>query len=476
MFRSRILRYFALLSGLALALNTAYAVEVRPQVDGTLELSCRTTSSCTITSGGLYTPQFDVTDGMQYVTVQDLVITDSTGTGLRIGDGAHHIIVDNVEVAYIANTNMWTRRGTSQIHIKNSSFHHGAVCWHWFKKPSDDVAFPPRAGSIDACEQSGTSIFALAQSQVDGEPALHIVENNDAYVIPQEIIGVFDTEAFWIVGNRVRNSKTGHIVIDHAHDNIIESNICWNYDSTSDTTMGTSYFGTFPDWNGRCIVISMEPHQNNNFSRRTYPNIVRNNLAVNGGIIYDINPELDTFNPENVEGGAQIYGNTVILGQILGEASGATSTNYELQVVNNLVDNDGGTACNFEPPGTFDVHRVSNNQYTRGTVGSNCGTNIGTGKPSFARDADTWGITNWVPPAQPTFADAVLQVGDDGIDAGTALQANLSTFDDMDWAYFGDVDYPYAPTGANWEKENFYDATGQSRSLTTPNVGVDETN
>ena len=489
MLRRRISKSCAALS-LYLLSSAAYSVEVRPEINGTMDNACLQSSdnhACAFMGAGssqsgaipnnIYNALVSLADNVSHVKVTDLTVADSAGIGILIGDYDDHILIDKVDVGPVALAALDIRPNTNQIHVKNSSWHHSATC-SW--KHRDGSADDPNAP--DACERSFPASVDLGGLDKN-QPATNIVfENNDVYQGYGEGVGMYGTNTVWVVGNRIRGHRTAEVLVDNSNNILIESNICWDYDSNSDVraVIGPNRYGEYPDYGARCFALGNETRP---FAQDLYPTVVRNNISGGSSTCLQllIWGAVETQYP-GIEAAGQFYGNTCIgyTSSGIHDTGGATSpaTRFERQIKNNIFYTDaGGTDCSLISSSAYDIEDVRNNSFSSNPVNSECdGPGDVYGKPALARDADSWDEANWTVSQGPTYADAVLLGSDPRINAGVPIESNLSFLDDVDWNYFGSVEYPCAPTASEWEKGLGTDYNCSSRSDSSPNMGADETN
>lgn len=477
------------------------AVEVKPEINGTYEDACRltanTASRCAVggpdSSGGspvpssIYGHLLGTAKQMSYITLRDITVTRSPGLGIRIEDNNDHIIVDNMESSLAASLAIDIRPDTVQYHVKNNSFHDTSICyWHY-------------RGKYDASLTNITSVcngFGPAVAELGGlggsNPIYGIFENNDAYNdYIGEIVGIYDTRgSVWVIGNRVRNARRNGIYLDNTARNLIEMNISWNTTSPNWASLvGVDRYGnSYPDYDVRGFDVA---HEGNRTLRADGggDNIFRNNISGgNNDCLFMAGVFNSVVSTGDNEGsvGASYYHNTCVgyTGKGVEADNGAFGTAYNehFDLVNNLfysdVDSDD---CDVDPSSAFAEGTVIGPNYWEATpTDVDCRTDNGSypdviGNANLARNRDTWNEADWTDAVGPTAANAVLQAGDSGLNAGRPLQTAISWLDGANFDYFSDVT-TCSFTEAEWEKQAAYDINCNLRSATTPNLGADETN
>ena len=470
------------------------AAEVRPEINGTLDAACRTTNTCVFMGKGSNATGAVPTDvygalvknakESSYITIKDLSVQDSAGMSVLINVRSHHIIVENLEVGYSAMQPLDIKPFTNQVLVRNSAFHHSSICsfWHRGNKVVDDPAAP------DSCEKNHPATVELGGLS-HFQPATNIVfVNNDVYTGFGEGIGMFGTDTVWVVGNRVRNHRTAEVLNDNSYRTIVEGNICWDFDNSSDRSMGHGFNGPHekPEWGAACYKLTLEPL---GFGQDTTDNIFRNNICAGAPNCLTQNNAANINNVQQADfgAGAKWYSNTNIAyrgyGANFASGKNVDDLNRELQVVNNIFYSPDFSRfeCQAHSGVHFEKFSMGPNWFGAGSPSdSDCHSKNSAfpdkyGKPRLSRDVDTWDESNWTVSRGPTHADAT-PVSGAVLNAGRPLEERVSFLDDIDWQYFGEVEYPCENglTGFLWEKENAYDATCSRRSTSRPDLGAIE--
>jgi len=479
---------------IALLCGVAHAVEVKPEINGTYEASCRLTASsapCDVASAGkpsFYGAQVAISTNVSYVTFRDIYIKDVAGVGFGIELDAHHIVVDNIEVAFTATAALDLRRN-QQTHIKNSSWHDSGIClWQW---RGTMCSVPDNVSSLCRDAPGGPALIELG-GMGHSTAAYGIFENNDAYVeYNGELLGVgyHSGGNFWVIGNRIRQGKRNGIYVAASGRNLIENNIRWNYDnsSRSPAIVGTKCNGdAYEDSETRGIDIAVETFETvvQNYS----DNIVRNNIfaGVDDALFY-----AGVFPARTVNIGApgvQYYHNLVVghtgEGVVADRNKTGSSWNDHYELVNNIIYSDVESAmCSSRAASNWADFEMGPNYWEstpddvdcREATDNNGPYDDVIGNPNLARSRDSWNESDWTVDSGPSLADAVLQAGDSGLNAGRPLQTAISWLDDANFDYFSEVT-TCSFTASEWEKQAAYDINCNLRSATTPNLGADETN
>ncbi len=141
-----------------------------------------------------------------YVTIQNLMVKDSSGYGITIsGDGLHNIIENNT-VTHITGASIMAFKGSNYAVVRNNKI---SEC-HWSDK---DGIKPVEYGSHPACISIKNSSNVL-------------VEGNELHHLEGEGIGFHVNSANGIIrGNKISNGRYAGIYLDGSPNVLIENNI-----------------------------------------------------------------------------------------------------------------------------------------------------------------------------------------------------------------------------------------------------------
>jgi len=477
----------------------AYAVEVKPEINGTYEQSCRDTTNtapCSIwetnkcgesgtaactgstpVPGSFWNGLLDVGTNQSYITIQDIKLKDAAGYGMRVAFNADHITIDNIEIAATGSGNFDLAQEQQQVVIKNSSFHHSSICYfHWRGKAN----VPTNVAKN--CDVDGPSNVELGGLQ-SWERAFVILSNNDVYdEFIGESVGFYKSVGNgWLVGNRVREGRrNAGFYMENVGEVLIESNIIWDYDNAADPIAGVdSYNAPNPDIKANVLDTSIETNWAGPTTTPRDQLIFRNNMLAAVASCVKIQGKYGAVTIDRKVGG-QWYGNTCLtdgtnnIVDVDNGQSGPTH-NGQLDIVNNIFYRAGSSACELDATDWTSLN-VSNNYWAVTQTNSACsdaGDVIGT--PDLVGVAANMIEANYSESVGPVIGDFELKAGDAGLNAGVSIESAVSWLDDVDYTYFSDITSPCAPTAIEWEKQLGHDANCVLRSA-SPNIGADETN
>ena len=483
---------------LLLAFN-ANAVEVRPEINGTFELAdiqayMAGTANSEYQFGGsnnqggsvTTTPTPAVpdevneglvwwTDGStacaknEYMTIKDIRIAESAGSGIRAGKFSCNIVFQNLEIHYAGVGGIELPYGGEQIHILSNDVYSTVHCPRWHVNVNDSNA------PVTCTADYPPSVFAAGYNKYV------TIEDNDIWQTHGEGIGYYRNQWAIIAFNRVRDTRKSAIYTESSSDVDIFSNITWDSNSTDETFTFTN--GRSPEFDFEteaCINTAIEFDQD--VKRNAVDVYIRNNIChADGQRGIRVLPLGNFATDYGTE--ADIFHNLVINATWDLDADNQeddTGKNVRLVMRNNITHCESGLGCTAanilttSPASWWGTVAFSDNKWNIAPSDSGYSSSGDlTGKPNLARDADTWDKSNWTFATGPTLSDAILQAGDSGLNAGFNLTTGTIDVDHGLFDYTPSV--LFTPTEANIEKPAAYDFDGTTRS-TTPNLGPDETN
>jgi len=487
--------------GLFIALSLAglsHAVEVKPEINGTIDNGCLLNddeNACAFMGNGstrtgavpsnIYRPLIGTAQNTSYVTIQDLNVQHSAGFGFRTGQYNDHIVIKNNDFSFTGGGGIDVGFMDKQTFITGNSIFYTELCSYKNRGQSDHNAPKNCIGSFGASMELGGT---------GNHDAYTIAHNNDIAGTYGEALGSYGVDYTWTIGNKWRGSRSGPRLVDNSNHNVIESNISWAFDTSGLTSViGTNSWSAPPDWNAAGVNITIEPRTfcPSSGNCPTNFNVVRNNifatynsettaLKANNKTNIGVPPNPNVNLTEEL--GVKVYGNTFIGSLQTALGTDEAYAKGEIDVVNNIVyATNSGKVCSSYGPAGYEKFRWRNNFYGVRPSDSDCvGTGDPTaGKPRLARDADTFGESNWTISRGPTIADVVVADQATGDDDGFDMNdETISWLNSADWDYFSEVTFPNGGgslNGGNWAKALYYDFDGTVRS-DTPNIGADETN
>jgi len=419
-----------------------------PQINGTYTASCSqslgaaapahcpfvcqaSAANCLVADFGSPVPagQFSalLTISSDYVVVQDLLITESSGIGVGL-DGVDDITLDNVKVDITASLSVFPKN-TQYLKVIRSEFARAAI---GSSRGDQLYAGGPHAISLQ------TSI-----------PSYALFEDNYFHDIFGEGINC-RTSSFCIVrGNRVENFKNIGIYIDNASDMLVENNEVFGKTTTSTAPGG--------GWNASGVGIGVAVEETSNPNYNTVRNVVRNNRIANVITCFNIN----VFPAREAAGwktGGQIIGNTC-----LAYTSRAVNINDPVanidswEIANNIFDqpNNGGASRCSSPGSPASFHH---NAWDVAPSDTDC---RGTGDVAGASGVST--TFSWTTAGQgnyPTAADWAITHGSAKVahNAGSAMTSSMVNTS-VQFLQFGDLIGTQAgggncsPGSASWNQQ-----------------------
>ncbi len=404
-------------------------------------------------------------DGEKNIVIENLKLMDSAGAAVNTGNRSSGVVVQGLEIAYTGHAAINAGYDAYHTVIQNNEIHHTIYCPDWFRPGS-----PGQDRIPDACVLDYPPTIGIARNYNENSAGTWtIVQNNDIYHSHGEAIGCNFASRALIRGNRIRDTRKNGIYIADCPRSRVESNIIWNSPEVD------ADFGDYDTPVGIAIHIETDlpGHRDN------HENLIRNNIVAATGNCFEqsawyLNGKIDRVI------GAKWLNNTCLEPTSHGARMHPTSAvnsaqfNVELIFENNIVYAPNALTCNAV--NSVAVKSFRNNMWDSNPSDTDCRDNPATdkiGKPNLARDADRWDKQNWTTSRGPTFADAVLVSGA-GVNDGKSQQSNFLNFNE--YALWQEVTYPFRPSGTVWNKLAAYDAAGNLRSTTTPNIGADESN
>ena len=487
MFRARYL-------ALALLAFPAWAIEVRPTIEGSLTQSCIDGLNCAWTTdmGGCSS----VSDGQlevrsDYVRVDGLRIAYSKCRGVKVKEGTatfsdaqYGFRFENSVTYNTAQHPLVIELGSHDWVIRDNSFSYYNMC------ENSERNGGTTAGGSGNCGGFGHP-GGVTAARIDD--ARGLIENNDVFLGGGEGINVLQSSVVVIRGNRVGSLRGATIYNDNTRGGLVvtESNIIWG---ATDDDIGQGP-GTDNGWTGGSATsFNVE----NNVASTTVngigvAGISRNNFGVCLGATMSgsLKP---TAQGQGDDIAVRHMGNTVAkicrpggTTNILDMSSdGLDSTNFGSSACTSLT----GSNCEFSvrssilyaptttnsdtcrPEVDNDYNAWGQDSVDTDCQGSNDVNNSDAVDPVFnVASYSDFDAMKW--DNQPTWDDArlkststLLGAGDPGLETETCI--STSAFDSM----ISEMTYPFAPTLANWKKCLYYDAEGTVRNATAPNVGA----
>ena len=309
-------------------------------IKGTYDAKCSQTlgassgSKCAFnTAAAVPSSQYDPLINVEanYVTIQDLFITQSAGVGIGIS-GFDHLTVDNVRFHITASLAIFPR-DVKYLTVRNSEFSYTAIA----------------SSRGDGLYDGGPHAISIQQSR----PSYALVENNYFHELFGEAVNCRTSTFCVIRGNRIANVKNTGIYIDNTSDAIVENNEIYG------TTFRAPSTTPGPAWNSGStgIYVGLEPTSNPNFN--TVRNVVRNNLIANVGDCISINvfPEREAAGWKT---GGQIIGNTCLAFSAKAVDMNDPEANVAgWEIANNIFDlpnNGGASVCSSTVTSKMNFH------------------------------------------------------------------------------------------------------------------------
>jgi len=474
--------------------------EVRPEINGTFEDSDRTTGETSFPFGGsgagnvsgvvpsniedglvrLSDGTNHTTDpGASYVIVSHISAVDTAGGGFHAGDRGTHAIFDNVFTAYIGKLGVKFDYRHHHAVLINSEVHSAGYC-SWYYK---DVGYGD--SSPDTCESDHPPIMSVARTSTSGNPPeagtgnWNIVANTVFYDHPGEGFGGFFSGRVLVWNITVFDVDRAAIYLDSTPYSIVEGSIAFNTDRVH------PHFGDLVTGDGISVIVESDLSQH----KSNVDGVVRNNLFVATANCVNMTNWGDHVNSQSEHDArisANFFHNTCI--EITGSDDAVDlnpssfgfqnpSLNEYVRFVNNIVHAPGksaSTICDVES--TIQTKDFRGNLFSIAPSNSDCSdaSDPTAGIPNLTRSIATgWDSSNWTDVFRPTFAMATPVGGSNVDDAGVSLQTDFldcSIFDNF--SYLTDPFDPDAVNCDNWDKYAGFDAVGNTRDVSTPDIGA----
>jgi parallel beta-helix repeat protein len=346
-----------------------YEGSSRPTIRGTYASGCRaaTPSTCPVgmnDNDKNATPanQWDglITIRTSYVTVQDIALADSSGSGLvhNSDNTASNVIVQNMSITQTFNAG-----------IRLQGVKHDVL--------RDNVVDLVSLKKVDG-RASNWSPGILVQ---DSAPAYVLIEGNKLSNSGGEGIGVLRSSHTIVRGNTVSNNRRPLIYLDNASDNVAENNML----------LGNGYMNGADDSYGIGLSIAVEPY--NRGMRNSVQNVFRNNLMANTRGCFNLEVFRDSkYNcgggqcadpaAKGYKVGAQIYGNTCLQekGRYIASANLDVNDNIDkIEIVDNVFSAKAGANCTL-PTVPSPLLELDSNVFGTAPSDADCrGTNVQVG-------------------------------------------------------------------------------------------------
>jgi parallel beta-helix repeat protein len=351
----------------------------RPTITGTYGAACRTAtpSTCPVGLDGNDENAVPANqwDGLiqvrgSYVTVQDLAIADSSGSGVAHsaprGKTESNVTFANLSITRTFNSGIRLERVTNDVLRDNSV---------------DLVALM----KVDGRAKNWPPGILVT----DSAPAYVLIEGNKLSNSGGEGIGALRSTHLIVRGNVISNNRRPLIYLDNSSNTVVEHNML----------LGNGYMNGVDESYGIGISIAVEPYKQG--MRNSVQNVVRNNLLANTKGCFNFSVFRESKNNACPAGrcddpaskgykvGALIYGNTCLQdkGRYVSGSNLDVNDNVDkLEIVDNVFSAKSGTNCTLPalPPGKL---KVDSNVF--GTMPSDeaCkGTNAKVGPTGIALD------------------------------------------------------------------------------------------
>jgi hypothetical protein len=272
-----------------------------PEINGTLEASCRSAANCRYNSDGAVPRSHH--DGLvrisrSHVTVQDLKVRDSAGRGLT-ADGRTNsadsgsisdLTLQRLDIMHTAFSPVVLEHNIRFAIVRDSQIRY----YNWCERNH-------REDAVAACRQGGPWPGGVAL--VRSKPSYSLIENNTIYGGAGEGINCLFCSHVIIRGNRVGNTHSSTVYVDHGNHTIIENNVIWGNPAN-----GNAFYRGGVSFEG--IALAMEDYGYMGARAGAgSDNLIRNNLIVGHRDCIKSGAM-----PRSAEAGhrigARIYGNT----------------------------------------------------------------------------------------------------------------------------------------------------------------------
>jgi hypothetical protein len=437
---------------------TAFAVEVKPEINGTMDSTCRTAGNCAFSEAAQYSAQV-MLDG-DYITFQDISVQDSAYQGIYI-HGDHHT-VENTEVGWCG---MGCIRANSQQTgqlIQNNTVHHGPYAYYAANVLSETQWF---GGSKNG---GPPLILASVMTSKTAPDIQGTAAGNRVYTGYREGIGCFRAvvrtnagSSCWVVGNVVSGIRVVSIYAATT-EAIIESNISYNA-TDDDWYSGDSWGG----YNAAAEQGGIGYDDNT----KTF---FRNNLGVNLSSCFDsIHQKAARDNDPRQDNALKVHYGTCVT---TSNNDGAAYRIAQSTMIQNEFKNSIGYAASAtkqcDQAGTITVDTNFWDSAVSEAACSDAGDIIGS--PSITASLSA----TYTTASPPSAADyEYTGAGVDGV--GDATPLTTTVFDDEHFFRYSEVtwwdDQGYTkPSLAQLKKQSDVDFMGVDRDDTNPDIGAFE--
>ena len=387
-----------------------------------------------------------VTISGNYVTLQDLLVTDSSGEGVQI-DGAHDRIT-NIKTRNTASFAVGSVPGAQYVTIENSDVSYAGIA-----SASGDQRWDNRPHAI------------LIQGT---RPSYGIIQNNYVHETMTEGIQCRGSTFCIIRGNRISNVVNLGIYLDNASDIIVENNEI--YGKTMQPPATTPGNG----WNQSVgIAVAVEETSNPRYS--SVRNLIRNNLIANVSTCLNINV-FPTVEKEGWKTGGWFVGNTCLAFTSQAVQIRDPEANIDSwEIANNVFDlpnNGGSSICVSTPTGLMHFHH---NAWASRPGDSSCRGSSDVAGPSNVSHVFRWsaaGTGNF--PAASDWelgAGSVASKSGDPMSGRSAIASNPSfQFSTVSGSQVGAP--KCLPTKSDWGQMLSIDRLCRERNSSAPNMGA----
>lgn len=245
---------------------------VLPEINGTLEAACRSAASCRYdVSGAVPRSQYDglVRVSRSHVTVQDLALRDSAGRGVT-ADGRSNeadsgaissLTLQRLDIMHTGFSPIVLEHNIRFAVVRDSVIRY----YNWCERNH-------RGDAVISCRQGGPWPGGVAL--VRSKPSYSLIENNTIYNGAGEGINCALCSHVIIRGNRVGNTHSATIYVDHGNHTIIENNVIWGNPDN-----GNAFYRGGVSFEG--IGVAMEDYAlSDSRAGAGSDNLIRNNLIV----------------------------------------------------------------------------------------------------------------------------------------------------------------------------------------------------
>jgi hypothetical protein len=347
------------------------ADDPKPEINGTLEAACRAAKACRANEAGAVPGRISsglVSVRANYVTLENLLIRDSAGRGIT-ANGKNltnsellGLKVARVEVRDTFFSAMILEQGVKFASVRDSEF----KFFNWCEKNR-------REDLIEACANGGP--WPMGVGLVRSKPSHSVFENNTIYAGVGEGLSCYLCSHVAFRGNRVGNTHSATIYLNHANHVLVEQNVIWGNPNNENAFYrgGVSFDG---------IAVSLEDLRER-LAGGGSDILIRNNLIVGNNTCIGSGVESQSAEA-GLFVGARVYGNTCVAqtGKRIVNLNlgGGGAGNWRLE--NNIFYSpDVETACRAFSGASFD-----HNLWHTTPSDSNCrGPNDVVGNPKFER-------------------------------------------------------------------------------------------